>query len=271
MTTRRTARRYQCALVTGASSGLGRAIAAALLDAGLTVYATARQPNSGRGDSRLHWLALDGSDSGQVASFISAQSQLLSKVDILVNNMGAGWFGPVEQWEEEELSASLRLLLESPVQLTAAVMPGMRERGRGVVVNVSSLAAEMPLPLQATYSAAKAGLSGFTRSLMLREGRGGIDFIDFQPGDLRTDFNRNGKTRGEDAGQAAVWQRMEALLAKAPPPEQAARKLMRAIERGGSRVVRAGGFFQSQVAPLAMRLLPVWAQLAVIRRYYGLK
>ena len=262
---------YHTALVTGASSGLGRPIAEAQLEVGLTVYGTARQPDPVGADPRLHWLPLEGASPNGVSSFIRANSAMLTNFDILVNNMGEGLWGRLSSWEGEDLAGNLRLLLEGPVRLTAAVVPGMRERGRGVVVNVSSMAAELPIPLMVSYDAAKAGLSGFSRGLMLEEAGRAITVIDFQPGDLRTAFNR--RMRRVVAGSAreeALWQRMEELLAAAPGPQKAARRLVRALHRGNSGVVRAGGMLQCGLAPLAMRLLPVRMQLSVIRRYYGL-
>jgi short-subunit dehydrogenase len=139
------------------------------------------------------------------------------------------------------------------------------------VVNISSLAAEFPLPYMALYSAGKAGLSALTRSLIITERAGGVQFIDCQPGDIRTAFNANmARREALSAAEERAWRRMEANLAAAPGAERAAGDVMRALRRGRSGVVRTGSWFQTCLAPLGMRILPVAILIWAIRRYYRL-
>jgi short-subunit dehydrogenase len=147
----------------------------------------------------------------------------------------------------------------------------MRERRRGTIVNVSSLAGAFPLPYLAAYTAAKAGLSGFTQSLMLTERGTGVRLIDFQPGDFRTAFNKAMARATElTPREQQAWAHLEQHLQAAPPPERAARDLLKALGKRRDGIVRSGGFFQTHVAPLGLRLLPrVWL-LGIIRRYYGI-
>lgn len=264
-------RRYGTALVTGAASGLGRALASALLQEELTVYGTSRQPDRPGRDEQVHFLPMEGASAEAMDHFIRDQGELLNSVDILINNSGHSLFGDWSRTPEAELERLHYLLLVTPMRLIRAVLPGMRERRHGIVVNVSSVAAELPLPYMAAYSSGKAGLSALTRSLMLTEVDSGVCFVDFQPGDLRTRFNRNMErldplTRCE----AGVFSRMERLLEASPGPETAAGDLMRALRKGRSGVVRSGGWFQTRMAPLGARLLPTRWLLGAIRRYYGL-
>jgi NAD(P)-dependent dehydrogenase (short-subunit alcohol dehydrogenase family) len=258
------------ALVTGASSGIGRAVAAALRQAGLTVYGTSRQPERVQNPvPGLHWLRFKGDTADGIQDLIKAQRELLSNVDLLVNNAGGSWFGELTELPEGGLKRQHRLLLDGPVELTRAVLPGMRERGLGAVVNVSSLAAEFPLPYMVPYSACKAGLSGFTRSLMVTERGTGVVLIDFQPGDIRTAFNANMVRQSSlNPAEERAWRRMEANIARAPGPEMAARDLMRALRRGRCSIARSGGFFQARLAPLGLRLLPHSVVRWAIRHYY---
>jgi NAD(P)-dependent dehydrogenase (short-subunit alcohol dehydrogenase family) len=265
------ATRYPVALVSGASSGIGQAIALALLQQGITVYGTSRQPDRPSLHPDIHWLPLEAASQEGIYAFIRDNPDLLSKVDILVNNAGQGCFGSIDSIPREAITQIHNLLLEAPVQLTRAVLPGMRERGRGVVVNISSLAALFPLPYMAIYTAGKAGLSAFTRSLMLTEPHGPLVFIDFQAGDYRTDFNDNMPQHGKmDEARQRAWAQLEAHLAAGPPPSEAAGLVLKAIRKGRSRVIRGGGLFQRVVAPLGVRLLPGRLLLAAIRRYYKL-
>jgi len=265
------AQRYQTALVTGASSGIGQAIATRLLKEGLQVYGTSRQPEAAGRDPAIRWLAFDGGSRDGINQFIQGQANLLSNIDVLINNAGSSCFGSVDDLPTEAIASQHQLLLEAPVQLTRAVLPGMRLRGRGAVINISSLAAIFPLPYMATYSAGKAGLSAFTESLMLTEKGRGLVLIDFKAGDFRTAFNANTRRYGDlDASRGRAWQKLEAHLAAAPEPAQAAEDLVRALQRGRSRTVRSGGCFQAWIAPLGVRLLPRRLILWAIGKYYHL-
>lgn len=262
--------RYRTALVTGASSGIGAAVAKALLKEGMTVYGTARRPTGTL--PGLHEIAFEGRYPGSLTTFLEENSDLLRSIDILVNNAGAATFGDLLAGEEGSASEAVHLLLSAPMALCRAVLPGMRQRGSGAVVNVSSLASLFPLPYLAAYSAGKAGVSSFTQSQMLTEDHPGVIWIDLQLGDFRTAFNRAMRPEGPLAPEAAVvWERMEAHLAGGPDPDQAARDLLRHLRRGRSAVVRSGGFFQTTMAPLGVRLLPRKWLLAAIGRYYGLR
>lgn len=263
---------FPSALVTGASSGIGRAIAESLLAAGLTVHGTSRRPDRPDLHPDIHWLPFEGDSLQGIHAFLREQPNLLSSVDLLINNAGGSFFGSIDAVPRERITGLHNLLLEGPVQLTRAVLPGMRERGRGAIVNVSSLAALFPLPYMATYSACKAGLSAFTRSLLLTERGRGLVLIDFQPGDYGTAFNAAMDRHGRETGSSErAWKRLEENMSTGPPPERAAKDLMRALARGRSGVVYSGGFFQRCLAPLGARILPTSCLLRAIGRYYRIQ
>ncbi|MEX0330298.1 MAG: SDR family NAD(P)-dependent oxidoreductase [Puniceicoccaceae bacterium] len=265
------AQQFPVALVTGASSGIGQAIAEALKAEGITVYGTTRRPDREGLDPAIQWLAFDGSTSGGIESFIRDNEDLLSKINLLINNAGSSCFGKASEIPLDVLTGQQTLLLAAPVQLTRTVIGGMQERGSGAVVNVSSLAALFPIPYMEGYSACKAALSSYSRGLMLQLAGSGVSIIDFQPGDYRTAFNEQIKRYGEGSPrQERVWQQLEANIAAAPPPEQAARDILRALRKGRSCTVKSGGFFQSRVAPFGLRILPKGLVMALTRRYFKL-
>jgi short-subunit dehydrogenase len=263
------ASKYKTALVTGASSGLGKAFAKSLLDEGLLVYGTTRDPGQDGLNERVRWLELDGSSPEGLERFIQANTLMLREIDLLINNAGSSYFSKESPDIMQSVSDLQNLLLSTPVRLTQAALAGMRKRKRGAVVNISSLAALFPLPYMAGYSAGKAGLSGYTRSLILTERQSGVIIIDFQAGDYRTAFNRNIRQTGEkDPDMERAWMRLEANLANSPEPEQAAGDLLRALQAGKSRTLRSGGFFQRRIAPLGLRILPGALVIWAIRKYY---
>ncbi len=258
------------ALVTGASSGIGKALALALATKGYRVFGTSRRPDSL--PAPLLPLALDAASKADLHRFISTHGQLLTELDVLVNNCGSSLYGDVTRWDPEAIEGSLRLLLEAPVLLTRVALEGMRSRGRGAIVNVSSLAGEFPLPYMSVYSGAKAGLSAFTQSLMLTEKRAEIQLIDFQPGDYRTAFNeRMGQPEALDEQERRTWQILERNCDRGPEAERAAADIIRAIEGGRSEVVRSGTLFQRAVAPFGKRLTSAGLRRRLMRWLYRIR
>lgn len=257
------------ALVTGASSGIGKALALKLASSGYIVYGTSRHHNSI--DPTIIPLRLDAADPQSLNAFISENRGLLLKMDLVVNNCGASLYGDITRWASGPIGEQVHLLLQAPIELTTIALQGMRERGRGCIVNVSSLAGGFPLPYMSIYSAAKAGLSAFTQSLILTERTPGIQLIDFQPGDYRTSFNR-GMTQADelDEGERRTWEILEKNCSRGPLPEKAAGDIMTAIQKGNSGVVHSGSFFQSRVAVFAKRLVSHSFLRRVMRVMYAI-
>jgi len=261
---------YQTALVTGASSGMGKAFAAALAASGLKVYATSRNPDQ-QDSSSYQWLPFEGASQKGLQTFISQHGECLRKVDILVNNAGSSSYGDLVRMEADDMRRQWQLLFHSPAVLTKEVLGPMRARGRGAIVNVSSLAALFPLPWMSVYSASKAALSQFTQSLQVTEDSQRVRLIDFQPGDYKTAFNEAMCPSIPSGGpEERAWKRMQALLENGPSPTKAAHDLMQALNRRGHRRVRSGTWFQARCAPLGLRLLPTACLRRIIARYYGL-
>ncbi len=260
------------ALVTGVSSGLGRAFATALLAEGVEVWGTARDTSRIPALPGLHPVALDLGDPDSIANCIQKIRTDAPRLDLLVNNAGNGAFFPLEEFPPVALEGQWRVLLHGPAELTRAFYSDFREKNRGVVVNVTSLAGDYPIPFMSAYSGAKAGLSAFTRTLMLEAAGSGVAIIDFRPGDYATGFND--AARGFDAvvrpdaarARDACVEHMKA----GPKPERAARDLWRAVCRGRSGVVTSGDFWQAGLGPFLARLAPEPLVRAYLRNYYGL-
>ena len=262
---------YSTALVTGASSGIGAAIASRLLEEGLVVFGTSRHPEAPGRDPAIRWLPFDGASPAGIQAFIDAQGNLLSKINLLVNNAGSSCFGKASEIPPSVLIGQNCLLYAAPVQLIRATLPGMIERGTGAIVNVTSLASIFPLPFMEGYSSGKAALSIYSQGLMNTLKGSGLRVIDFQAGDYKTAFNQNISRYGEmDDAQNRAWKRLEENIAAAPPASRAAADLVRALNRDRSSIIRSGSFFQAQVAPLGARILPRRLVLGAIRRYYNL-
>lgn len=262
---------YQSALVTGASSGIGRAIAELFVQRGIQVTGTSRFPQAQPQDGSIRWIYFDGSSEGALEAFCDDNRSLLTNVDILINNSGSALFGKASEIPPDATEKESCLLTKSPVTLTGLVLPHMEKRGNGAIVNISSLAALFPLPYMENYSRCKAELSWFTQQLISGQGKKGVVILDFQAGDYRTAFNRN-MTRygGTDRQEERVWKQMERHIHHSPLPERAAQDILRALVRGKSGTIRSGSFFQSKIAPLGKQLLPGPVINWAIRKYYHL-
>jgi short-subunit dehydrogenase len=172
----------------------------------------------------------------------------------------------------EEMREKFEVLVFGHIDLIQRVLPSMRRRGRGLIINVTSLAAQLPIPLMAPYNAAKAAMSAFSASLGLELAGTGIQVVELQPGDIRTEFNASvfkGADHGYEALAQRAWAAVEHEIAVAPPPEIVARAVLRLI-RWPRPLVIAGGFFQAVVAARAARLLPRSWLLWGIRKYFGI-
>src|SRR5436190_3512249 len=152
------------ALVTGASSGIGLATARRLLDHGYRVIGTSRDPESVPDSARpegMKYRALDLRDKISIDGFGYALYAEDIHIDVLVNNAGESQSGPLEEIPVSALERIFQINVLGPVHLTQLVLPGMRRRGYGRVVMVSSMLASFPLAYRSSYVASKAAIEGF--------------------------------------------------------------------------------------------------------------
>ena len=176
------------ALVTGASSGIGRACAQQLASAGLTVYGTSRHPKRRRGGGDLPMLALDVCRDDSVRTCVDRVISETGRIDVLVNNAGVGLEGAVEETSLDEIRAVLETNFFGAVRMMRAVLPIMRKRRSGRIINIGSAAGFLPMPYSAAYSASKHALRGFSESLDHEVRKLGIRVSVIEPGFVRTDI-----------------------------------------------------------------------------------
>lgn len=189
------------AVVTGASSGIGEAIARRLLDEGCEVVALQRRPPRFK-HPKLQYHEADLADAGAaraVADVIAAKHA----VRYLVNNAGVNRPGPLEKATVEDLDYALALNVRAAMILTQAFSPGMRAAKFGRIVNISSRAA-LGKTERTVYSAAKAGLIGMTRTLCLELGADGITVNAVAPGPVGTELFDRGHPPGSEKRQVVI-------------------------------------------------------------------
>ncbi|AUG75055.1 short-chain dehydrogenase/reductase [Kitasatospora sp. MMS16-BH015] len=194
-------------LVTGCSSGLGRALAAAVAASGGQVVATARKPVAleelvRQWPGQITPVALDVRDAEQCAAAVQAAVDRLGGVDVLVNNAGNGVFGTVEEVSDEELRDQLETLVVGPWRLARLVLPLMRAQGAGHIVNVSSLAGRMAFPGLAAYVTGKHALEGLSQALAAEATPHGVRVTVMEPAGYTTGY---GNAMTEAAGRLDAY------------------------------------------------------------------
>ena len=189
------------ALVTGGSRGIGRAVAISLADAGAAVAVNYRERAAeaqnvveaikGAG-GRAMAVAADVSKAAEVAAMMSAVERELGPVDVLINNAGIGLVRSVDDLTEQDFDLTIAVNLKSAFLCTQAVVPGMRARKWGRVVNISSGAARGAGGVGPHYNASKAGMEGLTRGYAARLVKDGITVNAVAPSLIETDMVRSG-------------------------------------------------------------------------------
>ncbi len=181
-------------LITGCSTGIGRVAAQELARRGHRVLATARRPETLDDLEVAERLALDVDDAASVERALAAAG----RIDALVNNAGWSARGPIEKVPLEDVRRMFETNFFGAARLIQAVVPAMRERGSGVIVNVSSVAGRVAAPLGGFYAATKFALEAMSEALHLEVGHFGVRVSIVEPGFFETAFHGNSASHGTD-------------------------------------------------------------------------
>ena len=194
--------------ITGCSTGFGRELAKQLLDGGYRAVVTARDPAkvediaADRNDRALV-LQLDVTDPVEVNASVKSAEQHFGGIDVLVNNAGIGYFGAVEESDDEEVRRMFEINFFGLSRMTRAVLPGMRKRRTGHIVNMSSIGGLRSFPTLAYYHATKYAVEGFSEALALEVGPLGINVTIVEPSGFRTDWA--GRSAAESKNRIADY------------------------------------------------------------------
>jgi short-subunit dehydrogenase len=265
------------ALVTGASSGIGRATAQMLLDRGHRVIGTSRNPSKIPSQDRLEgvaYRALDLTDLHAIEGFVAALGAEGYRVDILVNNAGESQSGPLEDLPIGALERLFHLNVLGPVHLTQLLLPGMRARGYGRVVMVGSMLASFPLAYRSSYVATKAAIKGFATAARFEMSPFGVWLTTVEPGSINTGISaRRTKYIAEGSPHLQSFRKMLKVLDRNEKegiaPARVARTIVRVIETDEPEALYAVGSNASTVFALR-RALPQSVVESVLARKFGI-
>jgi NAD(P)-dependent dehydrogenase (short-subunit alcohol dehydrogenase family) len=179
--------------ITGCSTGFGRELARLVLERGWRAVVTARNPSQvadlvkGHDDTAIA-LKLDVTDARQISEAVNAAQDRFGQIDVLVNNAGYGYLAAVEEGEDSEVRALFEANFFGLAAMTRVVLPGMRARRSGCIVNISSIGGLASFPATGYYHATKYAVEGLSESLAQEVGPLGIKVVIVEPGPFRTNW-----------------------------------------------------------------------------------
>lgn len=234
-------------LITGCSSGIGAAAVRQFAERGWNVAATLRNPSAAhfeQGAGCVETFALDVTDQHSVDAAVGRTIERFGQIDVLINNAGYGLFGPFESATPEAISRQFQTNVEGVFAVTRAVLPQMRERASGVIINVASLTGLVAMPLYSLYAASKYAVVGFSESLSHELAPLGIRVKVIAPGAVATDFSGRSMVRtfeGDGGPYADSIRKVMGTFAAnrasgGATPEQLAQALYDAATDGSAQV-----------------------------------
>lgn len=213
------------AIVTGASGGIGYASAAALAKAGFAVFGSSRKAS--QGPAGVSMLTCDVTDDASVKSLVARVLSETGRIDVVVNNAGVGLFGGAEESSLAQVQGLFNVNLFGVMRMTNAVLPSMRVRGEGRILNISSALGFMPAPYSAHYAASKHAVEGYSESLDHEIRAFNVRVSLIEPAYIRSPFDQNSlepdlKLREYDRARAQVNAFVKEVMPTADTPEMVA-------------------------------------------------
>jgi NAD(P)-dependent dehydrogenase (short-subunit alcohol dehydrogenase family) len=230
------------ALVTGVSSGIGRATATLLSERGFRVFGTMRKPSQTNGPLRnVEVVRLDVGDEESVRSCVRSVLDQAGRIDALVNNAGYTLIGSLEETSIEEAKDVFETNFFGVLRMSQAVLPTMRDQGYGRIANVSSVLGFLPAPYQGIYAASKHALTGYSESLDHEVRQFGIRVSVIEPGFTRTNISQNGQLASQPlvayAGERhRVLDALQQSIAKGEDPVRVAAVVLEALTSRSPRL-----------------------------------
>ena len=260
-------------LVTGASSGIGRACAEFLAGSGYRVYGASRRSAA---SSLVESISMDVRDDASVRDAVAGVIAREGRIDVVVNSAGIAIAGAVEDTLIEEAREQFDVNFFGVLRVCRAVLPAMREQRAGYIVNIGSIGGLVAIPFQGFYSASKFALEGLSESLRLETSPFGVHVVLIEPGDHRTGLTDNRRRTAESDSNPAyrarfhrAATRMAADEQDGPEPQAVALLLHRIVSNPRPRLRYTVGPIPQRAAVWLKRLLPYAVVEKVMDHYYS--
>ena len=237
--------RGKTVLITGGSRGLGLVLARELVQEGARLAICARDAaelERARADlekrgAQVIAVPCDITERAQVQEMVRVVQGRFGRIDVLINNAGVIQVGPLEVMTLEDYEQAMNVHFWGPLYTTLAVLPEMRQRRDGRIVNISSIGGKIGVPHLVPYSASKFALAGLSEGLRAELAKDGITVTTVYPGLMRTGSPRNANFKGQHRAEYAWFSISDALPVTSIQAERAARQIIAACKRGDAEVI----------------------------------
>jgi NAD(P)-dependent dehydrogenase (short-subunit alcohol dehydrogenase family) len=262
-------------LITGASSGIGKAIGEFLHHKGFIVYGTSRNPEKIT-NSVFPLLALDVRNTESIMGAVAKVIALSSRIDVVINNAGVGITGPLEEIPTAAIKNNFETNFFGPIEVMKAVLPQMRSQKSGLIINITSIAGYMGLPYRSVYSASKGALELITEALRMEVAAFGIHITNVAPGDFATNIASGRfhapliKGSAYEISYGYTLKMMDEHVDKGSNPNEMAEAIYAIIKNPKPRIHYKVGIFMQKFSIVLKRILPDKVYEKMLMNHYKL-
>ncbi|MBV7270466.1 SDR family oxidoreductase [Winogradskyella luteola] len=262
-------------LITGGSSGIGKSVGEFLQTKGYKVYGTSRNPQN-YPKSQFPIIALDVTQPETIKDCVATVLKDASKIDVLINNAGAGITGPVEEIPDAEIKRNFETNFFGPINVIKAVLPTMRSQNSGLIINVTSIAGYMGLPYRGVYSATKGALELITEAFRMELKGFNVEMTNVAPGDFATNIAAGryhapvlkDSPYKEKYGEALKT--MNDHVDDGSDPKQMAEAIYKIIETKKPKIHYKVGAFMQKFSIVLKRILPDKVYEKILMKHYDM-
>ncbi|WP_299524016.1 SDR family oxidoreductase [Winogradskyella sp.] len=262
-------------LITGGSSGIGKSVGEFLQNKGFIVYGTSRNPKN-YPESKFPIVALDVTQPETISNCIEKILDETSKIDILINNAGAGITGPIEEIPDVEIKRNFETNFFGPINVIKAVLPSMRQQNFGLIINITSIAGYMGLPFRGVYSASKGALELVTEAFRMELKDFNVEMTNVAPGDFATNIaaGRYHAPVLEDSPYKEKYSHSLAMMDEhvddGNDPKEMAEAIYKIITTKSPKIHYKVGAFMQKFSIVLKRMLPDKVYEKLLMNHYGL-
>jgi NAD(P)-dependent dehydrogenase (short-subunit alcohol dehydrogenase family) len=262
-------------LITGGSSGIGKSIGEYLTEKGFMVYGTSRKPENYK-ESKFPILELDVKNTQTIQQTVKAIIDIEGKLDVVINNAGAGITGAIEEIPETEIRANFDTNFFGPINVIKAVLPQMRKQHSGLIINITSIAGYMGLPYRGVYSASKGALELLTEAFRMELKDFNIKMTNIAPGDFATNIaaGRYHAPLLENSPYKKPYgdtlNVMNAHVDNGSDPNMMAQAVLKVINTENPKVHYKVGEFMQKFSIVLKRILPDTVYEKLLMKHYKL-
>lgn len=262
-------------LITGGSSGIGKAIGEFLFHKGFTVYGTSRNPEKIT-NSLFPLIALDVRNTESIKLAVEKVISMSQRIDVVINNAGVGITGPLEEIPTAEIKNNFETNFFGPIEVIKAVLPQMREQQSGLIINITSIAGYMGLPYRGVYSAAKGALEIITEAISMEVKSFGINVVNVAPGDFATNIASGRyhapviKDSAYETPYGNTLKQMDQHVDGGSNPDEMARVIYQIIHDKNPKLHYKVGAFMQKFSIVLKRILPDRIYESMLMNHYKL-